>query len=111
MSNQLRDVLKSQYHASLAMLHEAIARCPDEEWASGAHKNAFWQVAYHTLFFTHLNLQRDEAAFRPWKEHQGNVQQPDGIGGPPDPNSSLPVIPDPYMKAQVLEYCAFCDAM
>src|SRR5262249_38512334 len=50
----LRSVLKSQYHASLAMLREAIERCPSEEWLSTNHKNAFWQVSYHTLFFAHL---------------------------------------------------------
>ena len=59
----LRTVLKSQYHASLAMLREAIERCPPEEWLSTKHKNAFWQVSYHALFFAHLYLQRDEAAF------------------------------------------------
>ena len=110
MTDNLRAVLKSQYHSSLAMLHEAITRCPDEVWSSRAQKNAFWQIAYHTLFFTHLYLQRDEAAFRPWKD-QRNVQHPDGIGGPADPQSTLPLIPDPYTKAQTLEYWAFCDAM
>jgi len=30
----LRSVLKSQYHASLAMLREAVERCPPEEWES-----------------------------------------------------------------------------
>jgi hypothetical protein len=30
----LRTVLKSQYHASLAMLREAVERCPPEEWVS-----------------------------------------------------------------------------
>src|ERR1041384_7329748 len=49
----LRSVLKSQYHASLAMLREAIERCPPEEWLSTDHKNAFWQLSYHTLFFAH----------------------------------------------------------
>jgi lambda repressor-like predicted transcriptional regulator len=44
--DNLRAVLKSQYHASLAMLHEAITRCPDEVWSSRAQKNAFWQIAY-----------------------------------------------------------------
>ena len=47
----LRSALKSQYHASLAMLREAIERCPPEEWLSTDHKNAFWQVSYHALFF------------------------------------------------------------
>ena len=89
-----RLVLKSQYHAALAMLREAVVRCPAGEWLSTAHKNAFWQLAYHTLFFTHLYLQRDEAAFRKWVHHQGDD---DGIGG------------DPYTQAQVLEYWSFCD--
>jgi hypothetical protein len=89
-------VLKSQYHASLAMLREAIERCPPEEWLSTSHKNAFWQVSYHTLFFAHLYLQRDEAAFKLWEKHRG---EGDGTAG------------EPYTQAQVLEYCEFCDRM
>ena len=89
-----RSVLKSQYHAALAMLREAVERCPADEWSNADHKNAFWQVAYHTLFFTHLYLQRDEAAFQRWAQHRGDA---DGIEG------------DPYTQAQVLEYWSFCD--
>jgi hypothetical protein len=107
----LRSVLKSQYHASLTMLGEAIQRRPDKVWSGSDHMNAFWQIAYHTLFFTHLYLQSDEAAFRPWAHHQGSGQHPDGIAGPADPNSSLPLIPKPYTKTEVLEYWAFCDQM
>src|SRR5580692_1112825 len=92
----LRTVLKSQYHASLAMLREAIERCPPEEWLSTSHKNAFWQVSYHALFFSHLYLQRDEAAFRLWEQHRG---EGDGTAG------------DPYTQAQVLDYWEFCDRM
>ena len=92
----LRSVLKSQYHASLAMLREAIERCPPEEWLSTDHKNAFWQVSYHALFFAHLYLQHDEAAFRLWEEHRG---EGDGIEG------------EPYTQAQVLKYWEFCDRM
>ena len=84
-----RSVLKSQYHAALAMLREAVERCPADEWSNADHNNAFWQVAYHTLFFTHLYLQRDEAAFQRWAQHRG---PDDGIEG------------DPYTQAQVLEY-------
>ena len=89
-------VLKSQYHAGLAMLRDAIERCPDEVWFSRNHKNAFWQVAYHVLFFTHLYVQPNEAAFRPWSQHRGDD---DGTTG------------DPYTKAQVLEYWQFVDNM
>ena len=92
----LRAVLKSQYHASLAMLREAIERCPPGQWSSGGHKNAFWQVSYHALFFAHLYLQRDEAAFTLWEQHRGEA---DGVAG------------EPYTQAQVLQYWEYCDRM
>ncbi len=107
----LRTILKSQYHASLAMLGEAIEQCPEELWFSRNHLNAFWQVAYHTLFFAQVYLGADSESFRPWEGHQGEVQHPDGIAGPPDPQSTLPLLPEPYTKAQVLAYWKICDRM
>jgi hypothetical protein len=107
----LRAVLKSQYHASLAMLRQTVEKCPDDLWYSKDQINAFWQTAYHTLFFTHLYLQPNEAAFKRWKHHQSNVQHEDGQTGPSDPNSTLPLIPEPYTREQVLQYWAFCDGM
>ena len=104
-------VLKSQYHACLAMLGDAIQRCPDDVWLATDHKNAFWQIAYHTLFFAHAYLQPSKEAFRPWAHQQNDVQYEDAIPGAPDPNSALPLIPKPYTKAQVLEYWKFCDEM
>src|ERR1051325_6489681 len=92
----LRSVLKSQYHAALAMLREAIERCPPDQWSGTGHKNAFWQVSYHTLFFTHLYLERNEATFRRWPQQHG---EEDGISA------------DPYAQAQVLEYWNVCDSM
>lgn len=107
----LRTILKSQYHAGLAMLGDGIQKCPDDLWFSTELTNACWQIAYHTLFFTHFYLGPNDAAFRPWEGHQANVQHPDGIAGPPDPESTLPLLPEPYTKAQALEYWAFCDQM
>jgi DinB superfamily len=107
----LRAILKSQYHATLAMLRETIERCPDDIWFSKEHVNSFWQVAYHTLFFAHLYIQPNAAAFRAWEHHQSEVQNPDGIAGPPDPNSTLPLIPKPYTKAELLSYWSVCDQM
>ncbi len=60
---QTRDALKGQYHAGLRMLRQAIEVCPDDLWEGGDHPNQFWHVAYHGLFYTHLYLQPDEAAF------------------------------------------------
>lgn len=110
-SASLRRMLKSQYHAALAMLRETIEQCPDELWLSGEDTNAFWQVAYHTMFFTHLYLLENESAFEGWEGHQGNVQHPDGIPGPPDPRSRLPLIPRPYTRTEALAYWSICDHM
>lgn len=105
----VRAALKRQYRAALAMLRDAVERCPDELWTDPAPRNAFWQVAYHTLYFTHLYLQPDEASFRPWAGHQGGVQHEDGIAGPADPASPLPLVPHPYGRAQVLAYADHVD--
>jgi len=61
----IQSALKSQYHAPLAMLKQAVERCPDDLWTAPGEPSPFWQVAYHTLFFTHLYLQQDEKAFGP----------------------------------------------
>lgn len=104
----LKSSLASQYRAALRMLREAIDRCPDEVWYDDSPCNAFWQVAYHTLFFAHLYMQVDEAAFVPFRGHQARVQHPDGFRGPADPGSPLPLLPDPYSRGHVLDYCDFC---
>lgn len=107
----VKDSFKSQYHASLDMLGEAIEKCPEDLWYSKEFTNAFWQVAYHTLFFTHLYLCGRNEEFVPWPKHQKDSQNPDGIPGEPDPDSKLPLIPDPYTKEEVLEYWGFCKGI
>jgi len=107
----LSNVLKSQYHASLAMLRECIELCPDALWLDDRPRNAFWRVAYHALFFTQLYLGEDAQAFRPWAEHQRGNQNEDGIIGRPDPKSNLPLGPDPYSREQALRYWDVVDGM
>ena len=109
LDGPLQAMLKSQYHASLAMLRDAIERCPDELWYDDRPRNAFWQIAFHAVYFAHLYLQQNLDSFEPWEHQQRNVQHPDGIPGRADPNSTLPLIPDPYTREQVLDYCRFCD--
>jgi hypothetical protein len=108
-ADPIRDALRRQYHAALAMLRDAIERCPEATWYDASPANAFWQVAYHALFFAHVYAQPNHAAFVPWPGHQQDNQNPDGIPGPPDPSSTLPLIPRPYTKAEVLAYWTYCD--
>lgn len=104
----MKPVLKSQYHAALAMLEQAIERCPENLWISSDHPNPFWHVAYHGLFCTHMYLQQDEAAFHPWEKHREEYQF---LGSLPWPPHRRPNIGEPYSKAEVMEYLRFCNAM
>lgn len=90
--------LKGQYHAALAMLRQAIERCPDPQWNGGPHPVPFWRVAYHTLYFTHLYLQQREELFRPWESHREEYHDL------PWPPGSGKVIDEPYTKAELLDY-------
>jgi hypothetical protein len=105
----LRSALKSQYHSGLAMLRESIERCPDDLWLRHPPLNAFWQAAYHVIFFTHYYMQKDYEGFRPWAGHQYDNQNPDGIPEAPKAGSALPLEPDPYTRAQALAYWEVCD--
>jgi len=99
----LRSALKSQYHATLAMLRGAIRQCPDDLWASrGEHASPFWLIAYHALFYTHLYLQPNNRTFSPWEHHQRGIQHMDR-----PPRSTW----RPYTKAEVLAYWKVCDSM
>lgn len=111
----LRVILKSQYHAALAMLRQSIERCPDNLWPDPNYTNPFWRIAYHVLYYTHLYLQPEFEAFLPWEHHQTGLQYLDDIKAPPeiDAIAELPHRPPqtdvPYTKAEVLVYWNYCD--
>src|SRR5215813_7795177 len=62
----LRQALKEQYHAGLAMLADCVERCPDDQWTSGTHPRTYWRIALHAAYFTHLDLGQNEEAYQPW---------------------------------------------
>jgi len=68
-------------------------------------------LAYHTIFIAHMYLHPDFDVFRPWAGHQKDVQRPDALRAPVDADSSLPLLPEPYTRAQVLELWSICDEM
>jgi hypothetical protein len=63
MVELLKDILKSQYEASLAMLNGCIAACGEEHWEGKIANDTFRQIAYHTLFWTDMYLTRREEDF------------------------------------------------
>jgi len=101
---EAKQIIQSQYLASLAMLKQAIDKCPQELWAAPEDKNKFWHVAYHALFYTHLYLQNGEKEFQPWEKHRPEYQF---MGPMPWPPHNLPNIGEPYSKEDVLAYWEF----
>ena len=112
-----RFALKTQYHAALAMLRQAIEKCPDERWAEADDENQFWHIAYHTLYYTHLYLQPRAEDFSPWVHHQTFIQDLDEYRAPPEIQALCewshrpPQTGKPYTREQVLEYWGHCDEM
>lgn len=45
------EVLRRHFEPTLEMLRRAIQACPDELWDGQDEGTAFWQYAYHTLFW------------------------------------------------------------
>jgi hypothetical protein len=91
---ELRQALKEQYHAGLAMLAECVEKCPEDVWLEGEHERPFWGIAFHAVFYTHLYLVQNEAAFQPWPGQRGN---------------HLPEGDDFYRRSEILDYIRFVD--
>ena len=102
----VKDVIKSQYYASLEMLKQAIVKCPEPLWNDPEPKNKYWHVAYHALFYTHLYLQDSEESFTPWTKHRQEYQF---LGQVPWPPHKEPEIGEPYSKEEILEYLEICQ--
>ncbi len=93
----IKDSIKSQYHASLDMLRQAIIKCPDSLWDDREYRNVFWHVAYHALRYTHLYLQPSAQSFVPWAKQKEAYHRLE----------KLP-IGTPYSKEDILEYLEIC---
>ena len=100
-----KEIIRSQYQASIEMLKQAISQCPESLWNSPDDKTPFWHIAYHALFFAHLYLQSTEKDFTPWSKHRAEYQ---AIGPLPEPPHRMPKIEEPYSKEDLLEYLDIC---
>jgi hypothetical protein len=108
---ELRQALKEQYQAGLAMLAQCVERCPEDMWIAGGHPRTFWRVAFHAAFFTHLYLGQDEAAFAPWPGRREGIHH--GLWHRPweaEPYE-LPEGAQIYPKGEILDYLRFIDGL
>lgn len=87
----IKPVLQSQYLAALAMLKQAIVKCPPALWNASRDKDKCWFIAYHAVYFTHLYLHQRREDFVRWKMH------------------TKPSSQSPLSKEEVLEYLAFVE--
>ena len=67
---KVKPILQSQYLAALAMLKQAVVKCPPDAWDDPKHKDKFWFVAYHTLYYAHRYLKAQEQGFRRWEKRR-----------------------------------------
>jgi hypothetical protein len=84
----IKPILQSQYLAALAMLKQAVVKCPPEAWDSPRDKDRFWFVAYHTLFYAHRYLKAQDKGYVRWEERR--YEKPGS----------------PFTKAEILERLA-----
>ena len=95
----VKQTVKSQYHAALEMLKQAIEACPASLWDAPGYESPFWHIAYHVLFYTHLYLQPTEQDFIPWEKQQDGYTSLASDGEPEG---------KPYSKEEVLVYLQLC---
>jgi hypothetical protein len=107
MLDTFKTSIVDQYEAALSMLKACVDRCPDTVWNGSVANYRFWQVVFHTLFFTDLYLGPDKESLR---------RQPFHLHHAPffaDYDADYEPFEDPaprrlYDKASLLIYLEFC---
>jgi hypothetical protein len=91
--NNLKDMIWSQFGASVDMLENAIDACPDELWGGHSQQVEFWYLVYHTLFWLDFYLTESPEDFNPPTSFTLSELDPEGV------------LPDRvYTKTEMLNY-------
>lgn len=93
MDAEVKSALWNQFGAAIDMLENAIHACPDPQWTGPRVTQAFWYLAFHTLFWLDYYLADDFATFAP---------PPPFTLGEIDPAGVFPE--RPYRKDELLAY-------
>ena len=96
-NNFVRDIIWSQFGASISMLENAIKACPVNLWENRQNKPEFWYLAYHTLFWLDFYLTHEPEKFKPVEPFTISELDPEGI------------LPDRiYSRQELLKYLDQC---
>jgi uncharacterized damage-inducible protein DinB len=79
MDDATKDMLWSQFGASIDMLDNAMRACPDGLWYDRSRTPEFWYVAFHTLFYLDLYLSDTDVGFAPPPPFTLDEMDPAGI--------------------------------
>ncbi|MBN2503223.1 MAG: DinB family protein [Anaerolineales bacterium] len=96
--------IKSQYYAALAMLEQAIEKCPAELWNHPEHKNRSWHIVFHALFYTCFYLSESADSYVPWEGERDEVRS---LGM--EEGGNIAAI-EPYTKAEMLAFAQHAQA-
>ena len=107
----VKQALKEQYHAGLAMLADCVRLCPEELWVRGQYPRYYWRIAFHAAFFTHLYLGPDLASFRPWPGRREGIYE--GLWEHPERVEpyELPESAEMVSQKEMLSYIAYVDSV
>jgi len=98
-----KQLIASQFEASLGTLGLCAAKCPDDLWNSPVAKYPFCQTAFHTLFFADYYLGSDPESHRRQEFHLANPQL---FGDYEQLQEREPV--SLYSRQQIEAYLKFC---
>ena len=97
MDETFKSILRRQFGASIDMLENALASCPESLWSDRSRQPEYWYVVYHTLFFLDLYLHGTVEGFAPPAPFTLDEMNPRGI------------LPERvYSKGEVLNYLELC---
>jgi hypothetical protein len=103
MIETVKQLIVSQFEASLCTLAHCVAKCPDAVWNAPVAKYPFCQVAFHTLFFADFYLGPDAESLRGQSFH---LENPVLFGDYEQLQDREPE--SLYERPQIVTYLDFC---
>jgi uncharacterized damage-inducible protein DinB len=98
MTEEWKQIIWSQFGASIDMLENAITACPENIWDDGTRGfSSYWYMTFHTLFWLDYYLTAGQKEFAPPEPFTLDEFDPAGI------------IPErAYTRTELQKYLRYC---